>query len=60
LIVPQVGYSPQRSAAVKMASHPAQKHSASQFLANLHLNRLDPTLSALPGVRAYLRDVHLL
>jgi RNA-directed DNA polymerase len=29
----------------------------SQFLANLHLNALDHTLSALPGVRAYLRYV---
>jgi retron-type reverse transcriptase len=29
----------------------------SQFLANLHLNGLDHTLSALPGVRAYLRYV---
>jgi retron-type reverse transcriptase len=29
----------------------------SQFLANLHLNALDHTLSALPGLRAYLRYV---
>ena len=29
----------------------------SQFLANLHLDRLDHTLSALPGVQAYLRYV---
>ena len=29
----------------------------SQFLANLHLNAIDHTLSALPGVRAYLRYV---
>ena len=29
----------------------------SQFLANLHLNGLDHTLSSLPGVRAYLRYV---
>ncbi len=29
----------------------------SQFLANLHLNALDHCLSALPGVRAYLRYV---
>ena len=29
----------------------------SQFLANLHLNALDHTLSGLPGVRAYLRYV---
>jgi retron-type reverse transcriptase len=29
----------------------------SQFLANLHLNALDHTLSALPGVRAYFRYV---
>ena len=29
----------------------------SQFLANLHLNALDHTLSGLPGVRVYLRYV---
>ena len=29
----------------------------SQFLANLHLNALDHSLSALPGVRSYLRYV---
>jgi RNA-directed DNA polymerase len=29
----------------------------SQFLANLHLNALDHCLSALPGIRAYLRYV---
>jgi retron-type reverse transcriptase len=29
----------------------------SQFLANFHLNALDHTLSALPGVRTYLRYV---
>jgi retron-type reverse transcriptase len=29
----------------------------SQFLANLHLNALDHTLSGLPGVRTYLRYV---
>jgi retron-type reverse transcriptase len=29
----------------------------SQFLANLHLNDLDHSLSALPGVRSYLRYV---
>jgi RNA-directed DNA polymerase len=29
----------------------------SQFLANLHLDRFDHTISALPGIRAYLRYV---